>query len=217
VEEVLHRQLAAIVGTAGVGPGSLLQPADLTQLRELLASCAAAGVTVAPVGSALSDSADVVLGADRLDAVLLDPTSLLLHAGAAATWAAVRETAAARRFAVSGLPRIRSDRVGESVAMGEIAHRTLAGLSLVTAAGELISAGGRTLKDVVGYDLGGLALGSGERLGLIVAVTLRLDPAGARTPAEGGPGHWRGDAGLDIAAAFATRAGRGQATSPASD
>jgi FAD/FMN-containing dehydrogenase len=127
---------------------------------------------------------------------------LLLHAGAGCTWAAVREAAAARRFAISGLPSVRSDRVGESVALGEIAHRTLAGVALLTANGELISAGGRTLKDVVGYDLGGLALGSGDRLGLFVAVTLRLEPSAARTTAQPGLGPWRGDAGIDVAAAF---------------
>ena len=52
--------------------------------------------------------------------------------------------------------------MGESVALGEIAHRTLAGVVLLTAGGELITAGGRTLKDVVGYDLAGLVLGSGD-------------------------------------------------------
>jgi glycolate oxidase len=127
---------------------------------------------------------------------------LLLHAGAAATWVAIREAAAAQRLAVSGLPSLRSDSAAQSVALGEIAHRTLAGVDLLTPAGELISAAGRTLKDVVGYDLGGLALGSGDKLGLIVAVTLRLEPAAARTPAEAGLGPWRGDAGIDLVAAF---------------
>jgi hypothetical protein len=47
-----------------------------------------------------------------------------------------------------------------------------------------------------------LALGSGDKLGLIVAVTLRLEPAAARTPAEAGLGPWRGDAGIDLVAAF---------------
>jgi glycolate oxidase len=103
---------------------------------------------------------------------------------------------------VSGLPSLRSDTAGQSTALGEIAHRTLAGVDLLTSAGELISAGGRTLKDVVGYDLGGLVLGSGDKLGLILAVTLRLEPAAARTPAEAGLGAWRGDAGIDLVAAF---------------
>jgi FAD/FMN-containing dehydrogenase len=82
--------------------------------------------------------------------------------------------------------------------MGEVSHRALAGVDFMTPQGELISAGGRTLKDVVGYDLPGLVLGSGEQLGLILAVTLRLEPMAARSAAEAGPGPWRGDAGIDL-------------------
>ena len=203
VDDALRRQLAAAVGTSGIDSANAVQPANVTQLREVLAVCTAAGATVAPQGSAPASTADVVIGADNLDAIVVDPTALLLRAGAAATWAAIREAAAGRRLAVSGLPTVRSENAGESVALGEIAHRTLAGVDLLTNGGELISAGGRTLKDVVGYDLPGLALGSGRRLGLIVAVTLRLDPAGARVPAEPGAGPWRADELVDVAAAFA--------------
>lgn len=203
VEDALRRQLASAVGTSGMDAANVVHPANLTQLREVLAACAAAGAAVAALGSPPAASASVVIDADNLDFILLDPTALLLHAGAAATWVAIREAASARRLAVSGLPTVRSERAGESVALGEIAHRTLAGLDLLTTAGELISAGGRTLKDVVGYDLAGLALGSGRRLGLTLAVTLRLDPAGARVPAQSGPGPWRGDEVIDVASAFA--------------
>nr|MDQ2961382.1 hypothetical protein [Candidatus Dormibacteraeota bacterium] len=105
-------------------------------------------------------------------------------------------------LAITGLGPLRGDRVGESVGAGEVSHRTVVGVDLLTGAGELISAGGRTLKDVVGYDLAGLALGSGDRLGLIVGVTLRLEPRAARTAALAGPGPWRGDAGIDVADAF---------------
>jgi FAD/FMN-containing dehydrogenase len=202
VKETLRRQLAASVGNAGLGSGNVVLPANVPQLRDVLATCAGANATVALGGSSRAGDAEVVIGTDHLKSVLLDPEGLLLHAGGAAAWTAIREAAAARRLAVSGLPSVRSDTVGESVALGEIAHRTLAGVHLLTAAGVLISAGGRTLKDVVGYDLPGLVLGGGDRLGLIVAVALRLEPAAARTPAQPGLGPWRGDAGIDIVAAF---------------
>ncbi|HEY8756503.1 MAG TPA: hypothetical protein VIN65_09175 [Candidatus Dormibacteraeota bacterium] len=202
MEETLRRQLAAIVGDTGLGSGNAVLPANIVQLREVLATCAATGAAVVPDQSRLAAGADVVISTAHLNSVLLDPESLLLHAGAAASWTAIRGAAAAGRLAVSGLPSLRSDTAGESVALGEIAHRTLAGVHILTAAGVLISAGGRTLKDVVGYDLPGLALGSGDRLGLIVAVALRLEPAGARTPAEPGLGPWRGEAAVDVVAAF---------------
>jgi glycolate oxidase len=203
VDDTLRRQLAAAVGASGIDSENVVHPANITQLREAMAACAAAGAAVAPRRSARAASVPVVVDADNLDAIVVDPTALLLHAGAAATWVAVREAASARRLAVTAMPSVRSERVGESVALGEIAHRTLAGIDLLTAAGELISAGGRTLKDVVGYDLAGLVLGGGERLGLVMAVALRLDPAGAGVPAQPGPGPWRGDELVDVTSAFA--------------
>lgn len=202
MEDALRRQLASAVGTSGMDAANIVHPANVTQVREVLAVCTAAGATVAPHGSPRAATAAVVIDADHLDSILLDPTALLLRAGAAATWVAIREAASARRLGVSGMPTVRSERAGESVALGEIAHRTVAGVDLLTNAGELISAGGRTLKDVVGYDLAGLALGSGRRLGLVLAVTLRLDPSGARLPAQPGPGLWRDDGVVDVAAAF---------------
>ena len=203
MEDALRRQLAAAIGTSGMESGNVVHPANTVQLREVLAACSAAAVAVAPKGSPQEAGATVVVDADNLDSIRLDPTALLMHVGAAASWVAVREAAGARRLAVSGLPTVRSERVGESVALGEIAHRTLAGVELLTPDGELIVAGGRTLKDVVGYDLAGLALGGGQRLGLIMAVTLRLDPAGSRVPAQPGLGPWRGDSPVDVATAFA--------------
>jgi FAD/FMN-containing dehydrogenase len=216
VEDALRRQLSSAVGTSGMDGEDVVHPANLSQLREALTVCAAAGATIAPRGSPRAATASVVIDADKLDSIVLDPTALLLRAGAAASWVAIREAAGARRLAVSGLPNVRSERAGESVALGEIAHRTLAGVDLLTNAGELICAGGRTLKDVVGYDLAGLALGSGQRLGVILAVTLRLDPAGGRVPAQPGPGPWRGDEVVDVVSAFAGGQS-GQATSPALD
>jgi FAD/FMN-containing dehydrogenase len=204
MDRVLRRQLVAIVGAAGVGSDSVVRAANVVQLAAVLVACSAAGVAVAPDGPAPAGGADVLINADRLDAVQVDASSLLLHAGGASSWVAIREAAAARRLAVTGLPSPRSESCGKSVALGEISHRALAGVDLLTPRGDLISAGGRTLKDVVGYDLAGLALGSGDRLGLIVSVTLRLEPLAARTPPEPGPGPWRGDSeiALAVAAAF---------------
>jgi glycolate oxidase len=204
MDGVLRRQLVAIVGAAGVGSDSVVRAANAVQLAAVLVACSAAGAAVAADGSAPAGGADVLINGDRLDAVQVDASSLLLHAGSASSWVAIREAAAARRLAVTGLPSLRSESCGKSVALGEISHRALVGVDLLTPRGDLIAAGGRTLKDVVGYDLAGLALGSGGRLGLIVSVTLRLEPLAARTPPEPGPGPWRGDSeiALAVAAAF---------------
>jgi hypothetical protein len=50
-------------------------------------------------------------------------------------------------------------------------------LEIVTPAGEIMKSGSRSVKDVSGYDIPGLILGSGGRCGMIPSVTLRLLPA----------------------------------------
>lgn len=202
-DDDLGRQLAAIVGPAGIDADGAVRVSTVAELGEVLSACAAADASVAPAGSARAATAGVVISAERLDAIWVDPPNLLLHAGGAATWAAIRKAVESHGLAVCGLPSLRSDRAGQSIALGEVPHRALAGVDILTSGGDLISSGGRTLKDVVGYDLAGLALGSGDRLGLIASVTLRLEPVGARTPPQPGPGPWRGDAGINVAEAFA--------------
>src|SRR5918996_5724229 len=51
------------------------------------------------------------------------------------------------------------------------------GVEVVVAPGELIQVGGPIRKDVAGYDLGSLIVGSEGTLGIVTAVWLRLAPA----------------------------------------
>jgi glycolate oxidase len=50
------------------------------------------------------------------------------------------------------------------------------GLQVVTPEGEIIRTGGRTVKNVTGYDLTKLIVGSEGTLGIITEATLRLIP-----------------------------------------
>lgn len=51
------------------------------------------------------------------------------------------------------------------------------GLEIATPAGEIVRTGSRSVKDVTGYDIAGLLMGSGGRCGMIARATLRLLPA----------------------------------------
>jgi FAD/FMN-containing dehydrogenase len=193
VNESLVKEFAAIVGAQGVA-GDVVSPADPGSVVAVARACNHHGIALritsgAPSTHQTAPDGGIVLSVHRLNSIAVAAPGLTVRAGAGATVANLRAGVSGKRLAVVGLAAdTGSGHVGTLVARGDVPRRTLAGVEAVLSTGEAVKAGGAMLKDVVGYDLLAVLLGSAGRLAIIVAVTFRLEPAAARTPTSKPPG-----------------------------
>ena len=75
---------------------------------------------------------------------------------------------------------------GRAVKYG-VTKRYITGLEVVTPTGEILTLGGKRFKDVTGYDLVGLMVGSEGTLGVFTRITIRLLPRPRYPPIPAGP------------------------------
>lgn len=144
----------------------------------------AGDAATAPAGGA-------VLSLARLAAVRVDASNGVARAEAGATLTALATALAKAGMAVPGLSADPgSDHVGALIARGGLPRRSLTGIEAALPGGDLIRLGGAVLKDVVGYDIASLLLGSRGRLAAIVAVHLRLVPAAVAVEVAAPAGPW---------------------------
>jgi FAD/FMN-containing dehydrogenase len=169
-------------------------PRDADSVAAIARVCAETLTSIAVSSSASgTDGAapqrGVVISLNRLTGISVAAGGLTLRAEAGATVAAVRIAAGEKQLAVVGFPdSVDAEHVGTLIARGEVPRRSLCGIEAVLSTGERVSAGGSVLKDVVGYDLGAVLLGSMGALAIIVAASFRLEPAKSRTPVPKPPG-----------------------------
>ncbi len=154
------------------GVADVLRIAEERRLQVRITSGSGDGVPVPEGGTVLSLA--------RLVAVRVDVRNGVVRAEAGVTLTALASALAEAGMAVPGLVSAPgSEHLGGLIARGEVPRRSLTGIEAVLPGGDLVQFGGAVLKDVVGYDIASLLLGSSGRLGAIVAVHLRLVPAGA--------------------------------------
>ena len=193
MNEDLAKQIAEITGPKGVA-GDVVSPPDLESLTAIARICDAQrlGIRVTSGAASAEDLAPtggIVISLQRLNAIDVAAGGLTVRAGAGAAVARLRDAVAKQKLGVVGLgAQTGSTHVGTLVARGDVPRRALAGVEAVLPTGETVKAGGGVLKDVVGYDLLGVMLGSAGRLAIIAAVTFRLEPALAKTPTAKPPG-----------------------------
>jgi glycolate oxidase FAD binding subunit len=185
MDAALRARLAEIAGDKAVdGAGDTVSPGTAEEVERICAAVAEAGGRLAVSSAKSASSAPggaVRVSLARLDALEVEPERLVLRAGAGTTLAAARAAAEGAGMALAGIGAdVSGDTpLGELVARGQLSRRALTGIEAVLPGGGRVGAGGEVLKDVAGYDLAGALLGSGGRLALVTAVSLRLQPRGA--------------------------------------
>lgn len=199
-DEVIGRLREAAGDDAVSAKDSVVTPATLSAAVAAVRVCAESATPFA-VRSNGSDApaaptGGILLSLERITGIEVHAQALTLRAGAGSSVASVRQRAAAERLAVVGVgegPLPAS--VGALVARGVVPRRSLTGVEAVLPTGETIAFGG-VLKDVVGYDVPALLLGSMGRLAILLTATFRLEPAGAHTVTSPPPGAVRLDPSL---------------------
>lgn len=190
---------AAADGRAAVAGGApVVVPQTVKELRNLMARASRDGRQVRCIGNAsslppgyLDGPVDLVVSTRALDTVhAYDPADLTLTADAGVSlgqlervtgdqgqWLPLDPPERARR-SLGGV--LASGAYGPLQGKFGTSRDHVLGLTLVTGDGRVLELGGRVVKNVAGYDLVKLAVGSGGRLGIVTSATVRLHPLPVR-------------------------------------
>ena len=177
----------------GVPVGVVARPTDDAQVAEVLRAAHAHGLSVVPRGRGTKlcwgrppTSADVLLDLSALDRVLDHAAGdLIVSTQAGARLADVQEVVARGGQRLCLDETVPGASIGGTLAANTSGPRRVAvgsardlliGVHLVRADGVPAKAGGRVVKNVAGYDLGKLLIGSAGTLGVITEATFRLHP-----------------------------------------
>lgn len=173
---------------AVVFPESTAQMVEILKLaNEYLFPVTARGGGVGYTGGAVPVDGGIVIGTDRMDKIIeINADDLYAICQPGITTFELQQAALKQGLMFAPDPASYKDSfIGGNIAenaggmrtpkYGVTKHHVL-GLEIVTATGEVIRTGGKTVKNVVGFDLTGLMCGSEGMLGIITEATLKLLP-----------------------------------------
>ena len=182
----------------GVRPAVVARPADVDQTAEVMRAAASHGLRVVPRGRGTKLSwgmpptgVDVLLDTSAMDEVLDHAAGDLIVETQAGTRLADVQAAVGRggqRLAID--ETVPGGSVGGALAVNVSGPRRLAtgtardlliGITVVRADGLVAKAGGRVVKNVAGYDLGKLMVGSFGTLAVVTSALFRLHPLPAES------------------------------------
>jgi len=173
----------------------VVRPGTADEVAQVVAAAYAARTPIIPrgggtgfAGGAVPFDGGVVLGLDRLDRIrAFDPLLWRMHVEAGVRTSEVRRHAReSGRLFPPDPGAAESSRIGGNIATNAggphafkygVTGAWVLGIEAVVSPGELITVGGPIRKDVAGYDLRSLLIGSEGTLAIVTAAWLRLLPA----------------------------------------
>jgi glycolate oxidase len=183
-DSTLHKHLPEVV----------VRPGDTAEVSAVLALCNANGIAVTPRGAGTNLSggtvpsgAGVVLSLDRMNKILdIDPENLTVTVQPAVVTQTLAIAVEAQglfyppdpsSWSVSTIAgNIAENAGGPRAFKYGVTRDYVMGLEVVLANGDVLRTGGKNVKDVSGYDMTRLFVGSEGTLGVITEATLRLVP-----------------------------------------
>ena len=169
----------------------VVEPTSVQEVADILRAAAADGVRVTPVGgvapSGTVAESGIVLSTRRLNGLeIYEPADLTVTAAAGTTLAALGAAVAEHdQWAPFDPPHAPSRTLGSLVAVGDggplwagygAPRDHVLGVTLVTGTGTVLKLGGRVMKNVAGFDLVRLVVGSRGSLGVVVSACIRVFP-----------------------------------------
>jgi len=182
-----------------IAPRCVVSPGSAAEVAELLKLCSARGWVVVPAGGFTMQSTgrraaacDVLLRTDRLNHVAFyDPGDLTVGLGAGVTIAAQRALlrehgqwlplsgASSAKSTIGGVAATNFN--GPAAACFGGLREYCIGVQFVTSDGKTVRGGGRVVKNVAGYDLMKLMIGSFGTLGVITEMNFKVFPRPRQT------------------------------------
>jgi len=177
----------------GKVPKAVAFPESIQEIGEALRLAAGKNFSVVPMGGATKIAfgnpplrADAVLNLSRMDRILeIDLDNLTLTVEAGAKLLMLQKSLAERQCFIPLDAPLLDSTIGGVLATNSSGPKRLLygsarditlGLKVVLPGGEIVKAGGKTVKNVSGYDMTKLYIGSLGTLGIIAEATLRLLP-----------------------------------------
>ncbi len=179
-------------------PKTIVLPASVGEIQEILQYASEKELSVMPAGAGtklgignLANTTDIVLATTQLNKVVeYEPADLTVTIEAGMKLADLQnELAQHRQFLPLIPPYSDNCTIGGIVATNAsgplrlrygTSRNLVLGMHVVQASGTVVKSGGKVVKNVAGYDLNKLYIGSSGTLGIITEVTLKLAPLPAK-------------------------------------